>query len=104
MLRSPLKARRTIGIAIVAFVVVVTFAIAWKTDAQAAPESLQGLLSRAFDLERTKDFAGAEAIYRQALVVSPGDPDLLKRLGQVCQDQGKHEESIRIFQEILMRA
>ena len=32
------------------------------------------------------------------------DPEILKRLGQVCQQQGKYDESIEVFQKILKRA
>src|SRR5262249_14886825 len=72
--------------------------------AQATSGSLESVLSRALELERTKDYAEAERLYREALLTSSDDPDILKRLGLVCQEQGKHDESIEIFQRILRRA
>jgi tetratricopeptide (TPR) repeat protein len=72
--------------------------------AQTPPATADHPLARAFDLEKNKDFAGAEALYRQALVASPDDPEILKRLGLVCQQQGKHQESIATFGRILKRA
>src|SRR5881397_4373227 len=72
--------------------------------AQAPPESLQNLLSRAIELEKSKDYAGAEAVYKEALVTSPDDPEILKRLGLVCQEQGKYDESTEVFQKLLKRA
>jgi len=61
-------------------------------------------LSQAIELERKKDFAGAERIYKEALRQSADDPEILKRLGLVCQQQGKHDEAIKAFQQIIRRA
>ena len=61
-------------------------------------------LSRALELERQKDFAGSERIYREALREWADDPEILMRLGLVCQHQGKHDEAVDTFQRILKRA
>ena len=61
-------------------------------------------LSQAIELEKKKDFAGAERIYKEALRQSADDPEILKRLGLVCQQQGKHDEAIEAFQRIIRRA
>jgi tetratricopeptide (TPR) repeat protein len=67
-------------------------------------QSPVGLLTKAANLEKAGDHGGAEAAYRQALVAAPDDPELLKALGVVCQEQGKFDESIGYFQQILKRA
>ena len=72
--------------------------------AQATSPNLDSLLSQAMELEKSKDYAGAENAYRQALITSPDAPEILKRLGVVCQEQGKYDESIEVFQQILRRA
>jgi tetratricopeptide (TPR) repeat protein len=72
--------------------------------AQATSTSPESLLSQAMELEKSKDYAGAENAYRQALITSPDDPEILKRLGVVCQEQHKFKESVEVFQEILKRA
>src|SRR5262245_11308608 len=69
-----------------------------------ASASQEASLARALELERQKDFAGAERIYREALRQSSDDPDILKRLGIVCQEQNKHQDTIEILQRILKRA
>ena len=61
-------------------------------------------LSQALELEKKKDFAAAERIYKDVLRQSADDPEILKRLGLVCQQQGKHEEAIEVFQRIIKRA
>jgi tetratricopeptide (TPR) repeat protein len=71
---------------------------------QSAPTSLDGLLSQAVELEKARDYGGAEKAYRRVLVTSPDDPEILKRLGIVCQEELKFKESIEVFQEILKRA
>lgn len=61
-------------------------------------------LAQALELEKQKDFAGAERLYKEALRQSADDPEILKRLGIVCQQQGKHDEAIEVLQRILKRA
>src|SRR5438128_3315669 len=77
---------------------------AHPAPAQTTSPSLESLLSQAVEQEKGRDFAGAEKTYRQALLISPDDSEILKRLGVVCQEQGKYDESIKVFQEILKRA
>src|SRR5438128_12224215 len=77
---------------------------AHPAPAQTTSPSLDNLLSHAVELEKGRDFAGAEKTYRQALLASPDDPEILKRLGIVCQEQGEYDQSIAAFQEILKRA
>lgn len=66
--------------------------------------SQEGSLAQALESEKQKDFAGAERIYKEALRQSADDPEILKRLGIVCQRQGKHDEAIETVQRILKRA
>jgi tetratricopeptide (TPR) repeat protein len=61
-------------------------------------------LAHALELEKQKDFAGAERIYREASRQWADDPEILKRLGVVCQQQGKHAEAVEALQRILKRA
>jgi len=68
------------------------------------PQASNTLLSQAAEMEKAKDHAGAERLYRQVLLTSPDDPEVLKALGVVCQEEGKYEESIKVFQQILKRA
>jgi len=72
--------------------------------ARPSPQDIRPLLSRAAELEKAQDHAGAEEIYRQALLIEPDDPEILKVLGVACQEQGKFDESIELFQRILKRA
>src|SRR5437773_10228707 len=76
----------------------------FATAAWAKPQTTDSLLSQAAELQKARDFAGAEKLYRQALVDAPDDPEILKALAVVCQAEGKYAESIEIFQSILKRA
>jgi tetratricopeptide (TPR) repeat protein len=69
-----------------------------------ASENQERSLSDALELERQKDFAGAERIYKEVLRQSADDPEILKRLGHVCQQQGKQNDAIEAFQRIVKRA
>ncbi len=91
-------------IRVAAGVLATMMAISGTIHPQVTSESLQNLLSRAIELEKSKDYAGAERVYREALLASADDPEILKRLGLACQQQGRYEESIEIFQRILRRA
>jgi tetratricopeptide (TPR) repeat protein len=75
-----------------------------SSGARPSPQDTHTLLSQAAELEKAQDLSGAEKIYRQALLIAPDDPEILKALGLVCQEQGKFEESIEVFQRILKRA
>src|SRR5581483_10602471 len=72
--------------------------------AQTASEVPDRLFSQAAELEKVKDYQGAEKIYRRLLLTLPEDPEVLKKLGAVCQAEGKYEESVAVFQKILKRA
>src|SRR5215831_5582305 len=52
---------------------------------QSAPTSVEGLLSQASAMEQRKNYSGAERAYRQALLFSPDDPEILMRLGVAYQ-------------------
>jgi len=97
------KRGRTAGLALAAVVVAASVANPKLIHAQAST-SLESVLSQAIELETRGNYAEAEGMYRQALQKSPDDPEILKRLGQVCQGQGKHEEATEIFERILKRA
>jgi tetratricopeptide (TPR) repeat protein len=83
------------------FVVLMHSALA---QAEVVAEGVQAQLSRAVELENKREFLGAETIYRQVLLTSGDDPEILKRLGLVYQRQGKYQESIEAFQKIIARA
>ena len=67
------------------------------------PQTSDSVFTRAAESIRAKDYEGAEKLYRQALLESPDDPELLKALGTLNQQEGKFQESIDIFQKILNR-
>src|SRR5437667_11994837 len=73
-------------------------------SAQSSPQAADSLLAQAAELQKAKDYAGAERVYRQALLEAPDDPEILKALGVVYQAEEKYEDSIEIFQRILKRA
>src|SRR3989442_5173199 len=77
---------------------------AHPAPAQTTSPSLDSLLSQAVEQEKGRDFAGAEKTYRQALLTSPDDPEILKRLGIICQELGEYDQSIAAFQAVLKRA
>jgi tetratricopeptide (TPR) repeat protein len=91
-------------VALLIGVIITTWATMNISYGQTDSATSQDSLSLAIELEKDKDYRGAEKAYRQALTASAGDPDILKRLGFVCQRQGKHEEAIEFFQKILERA
>src|SRR4051812_2277621 len=101
---APLKAGRRTNITMIVGVFALMIAIAGMTPAQVTSASLESLLSRAIELEKRKDYAGAEGVYKEALLTAPEDPEVLKRLGIVFQEQGKYDESIEVFHKILKRA
>jgi protein O-GlcNAc transferase len=69
--------------------------------AQAAPRSLDRFLSEAAGLEKSRNYTGAETVYRQALVAFPDNPEVLKRLGIVYQTELKFASSIECFERAL---
>jgi tetratricopeptide (TPR) repeat protein len=72
--------------------------------AQTSSGSTQTLLSQAAAMEQNRDYGDAEKAYRQALQEAPDDPEILKRLGIVCQVELKYDESIQVLQQVLRRA
>ena len=94
------RAKITIATGILAII----FSTANLVPAQTKSDSLESLLKQAFELEKGKNFSAAEGVYKKALLISPDDPEILKRLGLICQQQGKMNESIEIFQRIIRRA
>ena len=64
-------------------------------------QTLESFLSRANQLEKVEDYAGAEKIYREGLAAFPGQPEILKRLGILYQTELKFPESIEVFQKVL---
>jgi len=59
------------------------------------------LLEQARKSEKNGDYRAAERAYLQALTVSPGDLETLKRFGVLQQTELKFDESIRNFQQVL---
>jgi len=51
-------------------------------------------------LER-KDYASAEALYKEALLHQPQSPELLTNLGVAMQMQGRSTDAIRVFEQAL---
>src|SRR5277367_598209 len=74
------------------------------TRAQSGSSSVADIVAKASALEQSKGYLGAEKAYRQALLATPDDPEILMRLGVVCQMELKYEDSIGAFQQILKRA
>lgn len=75
-----------------------------RLSAHTPPAVQEVSLSQALELEKQRDFATAEKLYKEALHQAPDDPEILKRLGIVCQQQGKHDEAINALAGILKRA
>src|SRR5580698_8622960 len=65
------------------------------------PQDVKSLLDQARTDEKAEDYGGAERVYRQALALAPGDPEVLKRLGILCQTELKFTESIELFRRAL---
>jgi tetratricopeptide (TPR) repeat protein len=66
-----------------------------------AQSDLKSLLESARQAERGGDFAAAERVYQQALQLSPGNAETLKRLGVVEQTELKLRDSIGHFKTVL---
>jgi tetratricopeptide (TPR) repeat protein len=98
---------RTGGTLVLAFALS-TFAVVPLTiegaRAQSTSPGVDNPLSQAVETEKRQDYAAAEKLYRQALLALPDDPEILKRLGLVCQKQQRYQESTEIFRQILKRA
>ena len=89
---SDIRGRRAF---IICALVVVT--VAW------AQGGVDTLLEQARAAERVSDYAAATRIYERALVLSPGNLEVLKRLGVLEQTELKFDSSISHFQQVLAR-
>jgi len=65
------------------------------------PADVKALLDQARACEKAQDYAGAERSYRQALMLAPDDPEVLKRLGILQQTELKFPESVEVFRRVL---
>src|SRR5439155_21538719 len=68
---------------------------------QQAPQSIDTFLSTAAELEKQGDYGGAEKVYQEALAASPGQAEIMKRLGIVYQSELKFPESLGAFQKVI---
>ena len=69
----------------------------------AAQSDLKALLEQARADEKAGDYAAAGRLYAQAMALSPGNPEVLKRAGVLEQTELKFDESIEQFQQVLSR-
>ena len=67
---------------------------------QAPPQSVEGFLAAASELEKRQEYSGAERTYVEGLKAFPNQPELLKRLGIIYQTELKFQESIEAFRKI----
>ena len=65
------------------------------------PADVKSLLDQARVYEKASDYKSAEGSYRQALALTPNDPEVYKRLGILYQTELKFQESIEAFQRAL---
>lgn len=72
--------------------------------AKPGPNQLETTLQRARKLREEGRFAEAEALYREALALSPDDADVLVALGLVAGFQQDFDEAERFFRAALERA
>src|SRR2546428_13492239 len=71
---------------------------------QTLAPTLEGLLARAGQLEKSQDYAGAEKVYQQALMAFPNQPETLKRLGILYQTELNFPQSIESFEKALEKS
>jgi len=86
------------------FVFALPLLVAQLALGQSGAANVDALLGQASAMEQRKDYGGAAKAYRQALQAAPEDPEILMKLGVVCQMELKYDESIGVFQQILKRA
>lgn len=72
--------------------------------AKPAPSRVEGMLQRARKLRDESRFDEAEALYREALSLSPDNADILVALGLVAGFQQKFDEAGAFFRAALQRA
>ena len=63
-------------------------------DTIRAEQTRYNIHSKATDLQRAGDYAGAEKVYRDALLIYPNKPGMLLGLAGVLALQGKAEDAI----------
>src|ERR1017187_9215386 len=63
--------------------------------------TIEPLLQHARNYEAQQNFAAAEDQYKQALEISPGSPEVLKRLGILYQTELKLQVSLEAFAKVL---
>ncbi len=63
-------------------------------DTIRAEQTRYNIHSKATDLQRAGDYAGAEKVYRDALLIYPNKPGMLLGLAGVLALQGKTEDAI----------
>ncbi len=63
-------------------------------DTIRAEQTRYNIHSKATDLQRAGDYAGAEKVYRDALLIYPNKPGMLLGLAGVLALQGKSEDAI----------
>jgi tetratricopeptide (TPR) repeat protein len=90
-----ISANRCTRALIICTLVIVT--VAW------AQGGVDTLLEQARAAEKISDYAAATRIYERALVLSPGNLEVLKRLGVLEQTELKFDSSISHFQQVLAR-
>ncbi len=81
-------------------VIIGALAIATVAWAQGGADAL---LEQARDAEKISDYAAAARIYERALLLSPGNLEVLKRFGVLEQTEQKFDSSISHFQQVLAR-
>src|ERR1039458_6586460 len=63
--------------------------------------AVDSLLQHARNYEAQQNFTAAEEQYRQALGISPDNPEILKRLGILYQTEEKLQDSLEAFEKVL---
>jgi len=67
----------------------------------AGQATVDARLEHARKYEAQQNFAAAEEQYKQALEISPNNPEILKRLGILYQTEQKLQDSIGVFEQAL---
>lgn len=66
-----------------------------------AQDNLETLLGQARAAEKQGDYGGAARIYKQALILAPANPEVLKRFGVLEQTELQFDDSIAHFRQVL---
>lgn len=64
-------------------------------------DRLDAVLNRALETQRERDLPGAEALYREALQLSPKHPDALHMLGVIRMERGDNADAARLILDAL---